>query len=243
MKKVIITIYTIFFLLTPIAVFAQTYDIDNDAIDQMGQEKQSDNYKINDALGQTTSGEIEGSNFKIQSGIMYYDLIPLSFTLSNSSVDFGMLTPHTPATGSTDLTVITNSPEGYQVTAYETTPLKLKNYTGSTNKIPYGSNDGDDLPFNSITESTEGAWDTFTSQFGFGFTLSNLTGTDATFTTGYKEFADYSFSENPQVIMSRNASTLETGHSVRVTYQTNIDSIQPAGSYENTVVYILTATF
>ena len=154
MKKIIIATYTLLFLLTPTIVFAQNHKIENDTIDQMGQEKESDNYKMNDALEQTASGEIAGSNFKIQSGIMYYDLIPLSFTLSNTSVDFGMLTPHTPATGSTDITVITNSPEGYQVTVYETTPLQLKNYAGSTNKIPYGSADGDDLPFNSITEST-----------------------------------------------------------------------------------------
>lgn len=242
-KKIAFTILFTASLILPWTVYAQSYDIGNEAVDQMGEEKESDNYKMNDALGQTTSGTIEGASFKIESGVMYYDLIPLSFTLSNSSVDFGLLTPNTPSTGSTDITVITNSPEGYQVTAYETTPLKLKNYSGNTNKIPYGSGDGDDLPFNSITESVEGAWDTYSSQFGFGYTLSNLAGTDATFTSGYREFADYSFSETPQSVMSRAASTPESGNTVRVTYQTNVGQIQPAGSYENTVIYILTATF
>ena len=237
------TFIVIFVCLTSTQLsFAQTYEIDKDAIDQMGEEKSSDNYKMNDALGQTTSGEILGSSYKIQSGIMYYDLIPLSFTLSNTSVDFGQLTPQTPSTGSTDITVITNSPEGYQVTAYETTPLKLKNIATSR-RIPYGASDGDDLPFNSITESSEGAWDSFATQFGFGFTVSNLTGADAAFTSGYREFADYSYSEIPQVLMSKNGSTPESGSSVRVTYQVNVDYIQPAGSYQNEIIYILTATF
>ncbi len=226
----------------PVFTFAQSLDVENDTIDQMGQEKESDNYKVNDALGQTTSGEIVSDNFIIQSGVMYYDLIPLSFTISNTVVDFGTLTPRTPATGSSDITVITNSPEGYKVTTYETTPFKLKNVTG-TQKVPYGAANGDDLPFNSITESTEGSWTDYDTEFGFGFTVENLTGTDATLTSGYREFADYSFSEIPQEIMSKNGSTPETGASTRVTYQVNVDDIQPAGTYENTIVYILTATF
>lgn len=227
----------------PKIVSAQTYDIDQDTIDQMGQEKSSENYKMNDALGQTTSGEILGSNFKIQSGIMYYDMIPLSFTVSNTSVDFGMLTPRTPETGTTDIIVITNSPEGYEVTAYETTPFKLKNVAGTQNKVPYGSADGDDLPFNSISESNTGNWTDFNTQFGFGFTLANLIGDDAVFTSGYREFADVSFSEIPASIMSNSTQTLESGASIRVTYQVNVDDTQPAGIYENTVVYILTAEF
>lgn len=241
MKKLLFTTITILFLASPAIILAQSYDIGNDTIDQMGEEKESDNYKMNDALGQTTSGEIAGTSFKIQSGVMYYDLIPLSFTLSNTSVDFGLLTPKTPSTGSTDVTVICNSPEGYQVTVYETTPLKLKG--GVDRKIPYGSSDGDDLPFNSITESVEGAWTDYDTEFGFGFSLANLTGGDATFTSGFREFADYSFSEAPQSIMSKAGSTLETGSSTRVTYQVNIDEIQPAGTYQNTIVYILTAEF
>lgn len=43
--------------------------------------------------------------------------------------------------------------------------------------------------------------------------------------------------------MAKSGSTPETGASVRVTYQVNIDDIQPAGTYENTIVYVLTATF
>lgn len=222
---------------------AQSYDIENDAIDQMGQEKESDNYKMNDALGQTASGEISGSSYKIQSGIMYYDMIPLSFTISNTTVDFGTLTPQTPSTGYTDLSVITNSPEGYQVTAYENFPMRHTGYGDSVNKIPYGAAAGDDLPFNSITESAEGDWDAFTTQFGFGYTLSNLSGSDAEFTSGYREFADDSFSETPQIIMSKSGTTTESGSQVRVTYQVNIDETQPAGTYENTITYILTATF
>ena len=226
----------------PVYAFAQSLDVGNDTIDQMGQEKESDNYKVNDALGQTTSGEITGTNFKIQSGVMYYDLIPLSFTISNTVVDFGTLTPKTPETGSSDITVITNSPEGYKVTAYEQTPFQLKNVTGTT-RVPYGSANGDDLPFNSITESGEGTWTDYNTEFGFGFTLTNLFGTDATFTSGYREFADYSFAETPQEIMTKNGSTPETGASARVTYQVNVEDLQPAGTYENTIVYILTATF
>lgn len=240
-KAIIITIFA-GFIIFPVFAHAQSLDIENDTINQMGQEKESENYKVNDALGQTTSGEILGDNFKIQSGTMYYDMIPLSFTISNTVVDFGMLTPKTPSTGGSDITVITNSPEGYRVTVHETTPLKLKNVTGTT-RIPYGSANGDDLPFNSITESSQGNWNDYNTQFGFGFTVANLTGADATFTSGYREFADYSFSETPQEIMSKNGSTPETGASVRVTYQVNVDDIQPAGTYENTIVYILTATY
>ena len=74
-----------------------------------------------------------------------------------------------------------------------------------------------------------------------GYTLSNITGTDAVFTSGYRSFADESCVESPVVVMSRNGVTSTS--EVQVGYKVNISNVQESGQYQNVVTYVATGTF
>jgi hypothetical protein len=152
---------------------------------------------------------------------------PAGGSVSATSIDFGTLVPDTPKTGSHILSVTTNSESGYMVTAGEDRPL-----TSGLNLIPDVL--GDD---GSVSELVPGPWSLATT-YGFGFTL---TGSDAGFSSGYKQFADASAGEPAQPIMANTADV--TASEVEVGYKVNIGSTQPSGNYTNTISYVATANF
>jgi hypothetical protein len=152
---------------------------------------------------------------------------PTGGTITDSSIDFGILEPNTPKTGSHRLEVLTNASNGYQVTASEDTSL-----TTGTYSIPDVVGDDED-----ITEVVAGAWDSATT-LGFGYTMADVLGTPAAFTTGYKQFADESGGETAQSIMSATGPT--TGESADVSYKLNVGPAQEEGTYTNTVAYVAT---
>ena len=73
------------------------------------------------------------------------------------------------------------------------------------------------------------------------YTLANITGTDAEFTSGYKQFSDESNSEPEQIVMNNIGIT--QGSEVQVTYKINIGATQESGTYQNRIKYICTGTF
>jgi len=99
----------------------------------------------------------------------------------------------------------------------------------------------------SCSESTSEDW-TSTSYYGMGYSLQNISATDASFvydesgrTFSARQFADLEASENQQIIMSRN--TPAASSQVYVCYRLNISATQPAGYYFNRIAYTATATF
>jgi photosystem II stability/assembly factor-like uncharacterized protein len=152
---------------------------------------------------------------------------PTGGTITDASISFGTLDPNTPKTGSHTLQVTTNAASGYQVTAAEDTPLTFGGYT-----IPDVTGDT-----GSITETATGDWDLATT-YGFGYTLADVSGTAAAFTTGYKQFADTSAAELPQDVMGATAPVI--ADAVALTYKLNIGPSQVEGTYANTVTYIAT---
>ncbi len=97
------------------------------------------------------------------------------------------------------------------------------------------------------SESTSADW-TSTSYYGLGYSLANISGTDAAFTYNEsgrtfstKQFADQEASETKQTIMSKN--TPAASSQVHLCYRINISTTQPAGYYYNQVRLTATATF
>lgn len=213
---------------------SDNYKLDWGNLNDFSGRKSSNSYNLVDTGGQIAPGLYESANFKALSGFEYlYSIIPFSFTISNSSIDFGTLSPQTPKTDTTDLTVTSGAAHGYQVTALENNELQHLGYPS----VYIEDTRGDNLD---ITYTNNGIWNLSTT-YGFGYNLSNLVGTDAAFTSGYKQFADESSSEPAQVVMSNAGVTRES--KVQVIYKVNISSTQQAGSYQNRVKYICTGTF
>lgn len=212
-----------------------SYRIQMGNLDYTAGTKSSDTYQLRDTAGEFAPGLYTGaSNYILKAGFEYVSsIIPFTFTISNDAINFGTLSAQTPVTGTTDLTVTIGAAYGYKVTARQ--DHQLQNQTYPAVFIPDTVGDSAD-----ITTTNQGVW-ALTTTKGFGYTLANLTGTDAVFTSNYRAFADASLSESPVNVMYKNGVTSES--KVRVTYKANILATQESGVYQNTITYIVTGTF
>ena len=99
----------------------------------------------------------------------------------------------------------------------------------------------------SCSESTSGDWATATNN-GFGYSLENVSGTDAAFTYNEssrtfsaRQIADQEAGETKQTIMSKSSPT--SSSKVNFCYRLSVSSTQPAGYYYNKVKFTATAKF
>jgi len=187
----------------------------------------STNYKVGTTMGQTAAGLFSSNGYRVKAGFQYiYSIIPFSFTISSLSINFGHLAVGVGSTVTSTLTVSAGGAGGYQVKASENNPLKV---LGTSRTIP------DTNCNSSCSETSAGVW-SLNTRYGFGFNMSgNDIPADFTDLTYFRQFADRSSSENPQVVMS----SIYVGNSRQstVTYKVNISATQAAGTYNNTIMY------
>jgi hypothetical protein len=189
---------------------------------------------IND---QPLPGQIIGTNYKIKSGFEGLDpLGSFSFSISNTIIDFGILSPTNPIYRTSNLAVSNQSTNGFIVTAQENHPLQV---TASNTLIPDSTCDN-----GSCSEITPALW-VNTLTYGFGYHCDNVTGNncpvDFNQNDYYKQFPDFSKNESPQPIMT--SSSAEENHESQITYKVNISKTQTSGSYTNTIAYIASPGF
>ena len=152
-----------------------------------------------------------------------------------TAVSFGPLVLGTYNNLAQSLHCITNSQNGYVIQAFENRPMTM---LGSTTTIPDTKCDG------ACSAVAATAWTTYSSS-GFGYSLEvGTTSAGATLgitTTGqYKSFGVGN--GNAQTIMSRTNNPSATD-SVYICYRATASTFQPAGTYENSISFIATATF
>ncbi len=192
--------------------------------------KSSGSYTVTDTVGQTAPGQFGQNGFVVKSGFQYiYTIGTFAFSISNTLIDLGELTPGSFSTGSTVLTVSAKGAGGYTVTAYENAPL-TRSTGGAT--IPDTTCDS------GCNQATATLW-TNPTNVGFGY---NMSGNDipAAFINAsyFKQFADYSSNEPPQVVMS--SPSVGKNRQATVTFKATIGGNQTAGTYENKIVFIAT---
>lgn len=147
------------------------------------------------------------------------------------------------------VTVSTNAISGYTVKIDENDQM------GRNGNVCTGSGAGEaqnciqDTTCNATgcSQTTSQDW-TSTSFYGFGYSLQNVSGTDAVFTYNEsgrtfsaKQIADLEAGETAQTIMSKSSPAASS--QVRVCYRLNISTTQPAGYYFNKVRFTASATF
>ncbi len=183
-------------------------------------------------------------------------------TTNAYSVPWGTLaTANSFSQGAQTLTVSTNADAGYTVKTEENDQM---GYSGTTCDTPANStaDETDNPPCIKdyvgvgTTASEAGANDWTTASYnGLGFSMEDLSGTDAVFDYNGKpaetsctscafcarQFADQQASETKATIMSNTGSV--SSSQTYVCYQISISSTQPAGYYYNKVKYTCTATF
>ena len=198
----------------------------------------SGDFKLGFTGGQNMPGPYTSAGFKVLAGFWYIKtIIPFTFSISNQVIDFGSLNTGIGQTASTTLTVSAGGAGGYQVTAQENHELKVDSLGAL---LPDTTGDSGD-----ITESNAGIWSQNTT-FGFGYTMH---GNDVPtpFPTAappgnqYKQFADISKNESPEVIMS--SVNVGKNRISTLTYKINISASQISGRYHNVIIYIATPTY
>jgi hypothetical protein len=168
--------------------------------------------------------------------------VPLSSSAANTSatsVNFGNLQLSTFGSLAHQLSCVTNSASGYVITVYENQPLTMSNGTGYT--IP-------NTPCDSGTcgVGTTAQWmQSIDTNNGFGYSLQNITAsTIAPVSTGTTFFATQFGvgAANASTIMTKTSALSQT-EKAYVCYRIKVGALQPAGDYENNIVYTATATF
>lgn len=187
----------------------------------------SSGYKLDSTLGQGAPGLYSSAGYRVKAGFQYiHSIIPFSFSVSDIQINFGSLTPGTPSTDNSTLTVSAGGAGGYSVKASENNPMKTIN---GVNTIP------DTLCDSTCSETAAGVWSSST-KYGFGF---NMAGDDipADFTnsTYFRQFADTNSAESKATIMT----SVNVGRSrvATITYKINVSDTQPAGTYQNIIMF------
>ena len=211
---------------------SSNYAVSFENLNMTSGEKSSSSYNVTDTVGQNANGLYGTTGYVVRAGFQYlYSIGKFQFTISNSDVAFGELTPNTFSTGSTTLSVSNGGAGGYQVTAYEDKPLTIQG--GGSTTIPDTTCDA-----GGCSESISGTW-TDATKHGFGYRMTGQdVPTDFSGANTFKQFANKLTNEVPQVVMS--SLSVGKNRTATVTYKVSIPGSQAAGNYENSIVYIAT---
>lgn len=158
-----------------------------------------------------------------------------SVSTTATTVPFGTITSGSFYNAAHLLSVSTNAANGYVVTVQENGALSIDGL-GVTTLADTA------CPPNTCTTTAWADWTT-TSTSGFGYSLANSSGTDATFL--YNTSATFNArpfdSSTPRTIMGNSAPV--SGSAAYVCYQIATSGTQKAGYYLNKLTYIATPTF
>ncbi|MBI5126832.1 hypothetical protein HZA76_00025 [Candidatus Roizmanbacteria bacterium] len=149
------------------------------------------------------------------------------------------------------VTVSTNADAGYSVKAEENDQMGKD---GKTCNSPTADTADEtdsciqDTTCNTLcSESSSDEWTT-TTKYGLGFSMANVSGTDASFlynesarTFSSRQFADQQASNTKQNIMANGGPVAAS--QAYLCYRLNVSATQPAGYYYNKVQMTATATF
>lgn len=161
---------------------------------------------------------------------------PFLFSISQTLIDFSILSPANPIKRSNELTVSKGSANGYSIFAFEDKEISSVSPSAF---IPDTTCDN-----GQCSETSSAPW-TNPLTYGFGYRCDNLIGTDCMsgFSEAdfYKQFANASMSEIPQKIMA--STNNKSNNSVQITYKINIPGAQPFALYSNTITFIAIPNF
>lgn len=235
------TILTSFLFFGAVSNAGATMSNDNYII-QMGNfnmssgKMEDDKHKVGNTVGQTSPGLFSNNKVQVKSGFWYlYPMPSFTFSLSDSLIDFGILSATNPVTRTTTLSVTNPPPSGYRVLAYENHPL----LTNTNIAIPDTSCDN-----GACTEIQGSIWESELT-YGFGYRCDSVKELDCaegfTDPDSYKQFPDGAKKESPVSIMRGNKRY--SSPQSNITYKVNVSGTQRPGTYTNTITYIAVPGF
>lgn len=168
---------------------------------------------------------IQGVNFSYSTGFSKDANQPLSFSISQNTVDLGILSATNPVIRTNTLSI--NSPAGYQIFLSTNHPLEA--VSGSL--IPDTTCDN-----GSCSETTAAPWKTALT-YGYGYRCDGID-CEVQFTQDdyFKQFPNERNNEKLQAIMK--SDSVAKDKKGKVTYKVIISGTQAVGFYTNTLTYI-----
>ncbi len=193
--------------------------------------KASQNFKLEDVVGQTNAGIFISKGYVIQTGFMNASAgQSFSFSVNPSVVDFDILKPNTPVEKTLRIIVSNGNSSGYSVRVSENQPLA----TLAGAEIPDTACDGASGGGVCIISQASN-WKENTS-YGFGYRITGRTAPQ----DFNKEFFFRPLPANrhndPAVLIMQSAakSVVDQGN---MTLRVNIGPNQPVGQYRNVLVF------
>jgi hypothetical protein len=196
----------------------------------------SDSYCAKQAAGETTVGSASSDNYMMQAGFNTTD-VPLLEVAVNGSIDFGVLSPNSTATGYASVQVRTYLSSGYDIRVVGLAPSYT---TGDT------TNTLDAM-------ASPGAVEAGTEQFGINLraNTSPIVGADTvqvpdeTFsfglpTTNYNTPNSFMY-QSEDVVAYSDRSSGQTNYTLSMI--ANMAPITPAGRYTTSLSVVVTASF
>jgi len=204
------------------------YQIDWGNFNMTSGQKNSTNYSLTDTAGQLAPGLFSNTGFKVKSGFQYiYDIFyPFSFSLNTLSLDLGHLVADTGSTASHTFSISSPAGHGYQIMINSNHPLSTNTGTTIPDTVCDASN---------CTYQNSALW-TLSTAYGFGYNTQGVGATDYFSTANhYRPLPHLSSNQSSVIIMSENAPI--RSRQGQVNYKALISSIQPAGYYQNSVIF------
>lgn len=195
--------------------------------------------KENKVNNDNTANVFVGTNYKVISGFQddpSSSIKPFIFSISQTLIDYGILSPTTPVSRTSVLKVYNHFSNGYSVSVSENHTLYNE---ASLLTIPDTTCDT-----GTCSASEPALWNNPLT-YGFGYRCDNLSqatvcSNDFNNSNYFKQFPNISNSQNPKVIMK---STNIGANEARIRYKVNTSSTQPIGFYNNIITFVATANF
>lgn len=212
-------IFGIFF--TPVFLLAATsenYKIDADVISEGGDLGSSESYKLTDTIGEPIIGLGTSETYKTYAGFWNSLITSITLIVDSNNVDLGALTPGTPITGQSSITVNTDAWGGYDLMAEQD---KQMTHTDTSTTIPNYS----------CGIETPCVW----SGVGLGFTVKS--GTDVEAKWGSDPNYKYAYFPPSPTLIHRKAGFKSGEDATVVEYKVDTATTQKSGIYSNTITY------
>jgi hypothetical protein len=219
MKRIGILIFC--FLLFPANAFAASsanYRIESDVIGIGGNSSGSAGYNISDTLGQPVIGLGTSTSYKVQDGFWHTVNFSISLAVDSQNLDLGSVTPGTPITGQTTISVTTDAWGGYDLLA-------------SQNHAMTHSDAVTTITDYACAIANPCAW----SGNGLGFTLSSGTSVEAKW--GASPNHNYAHFPASQTVFHSKGGYVSGVDQTAVRYKLDVPTTQKSGQYSSIITY------
>lgn len=201
------------------AMSSETYKINADVIGTGGQSGTSETYKLTDTIGEPVIGIGSSETYSGKAGFWYMIGTGISLAVDSNTVNLGTVTPGTPVTGDSTLTVTTDAWGGYELYVKQNHSLTHTDTATTIGEF------GCDISVPCLWTGT-----------GLGFTITSGTEVDAKW--GSSPNYKYAYFPNASTKFHETSQYISGGDETAIEYKVDVPATQKSGSYSSIITYV-----